>query len=201
MLSGMLALVWIVVIAMRWNEGMWNNCLALVNVVLSALLAMNFWEPAADFLESKLPSYTFLMDYLALWGVFALSYMILRQVTAALSDTRVKFSPPIETAGSIISVILTGWVMVCFSLTTLHTSPLARTAVRGTFQAEPMSNNFLGTAPDRMWLGYVQHRSKYALSNPTPTVFDERGEFVFKYGQRRELLSGLEGLRVDTKGR
>ena len=199
MLSGMLVLVWIVCIAMLWNEGMWNNCITLVNVVFAALLAMNFWEPAADFMETKMPSYTFLLDYLCQWFIFAIAYIICRQVTDVLSDTRVKFSLPIEQAGRIISVILIGWIMVCFTLTTLHTAPLARTAVRGTFQEEPMSNNFLGIAPDRMWLGYVQHRSKYALSNPTPKVFDERGEYIFKYGQRRELFSGLEALRVNVK--
>ncbi len=197
MLSGILILVWIVCIAMLWNEGMWNNCITFINVLFAALLAMNFWEPAADFMESKMASYTYVLDFLAMWFVFFIAYILLRAFTDLLSGTRIKFQKPIETAGSIIAVILTGWVMVCFTLTTLHTAPLARTAIRGSFQAEPMSNNFLGQAPDRMWLGYVQHRSQNALSNPTPVVFDERAEYIFKYGGRREMLSKLEGIRVN----
>ena len=196
MLTGILFGVWVVCVAMLWNEGMWNNCITLVNVLLAALLAMNYWEPAANFLEGKMASYTYVVDFLALWFVFFLAYILLRGITDALSKTRVKFSPPVETAGSIISVIMIGWIMVCFTLSTLHTAPLARTAIKGSFQAEPMSNNFLGMAPDRMWLGFVQHRSKNAFSNNPPVVFDERGEYIFKYGGRREKFSQQPNVRV-----
>lgn len=197
MLSGILVLVWLVCIAMLWNEGMWNNCITLINVLLSALLAMNYFEPAADFLDSKMPSYTYVVDYLAIWFVFFLSYIILRAVTDQISKTQVKFIMPVEQAGRIISVIAIGWIMVCLTLASMHTAPLARTAVRGGFQAEPMSNNFLGMAPDRMWLGYVQHRSKNALSNSPPVVFDADGEYIFKYGGRRQKFSEQKTVRVN----
>lgn len=196
MLTGILFGVWIVCIAMLWNEGMWNNCITLVNVLFAALVAMNYWEPAADFLNEKMPSYTYVLDFLALWFLFFIAYIVLRGITDAMSKTRVKFAPPVETAGSIVCVLITGWIMVCFTLSSLHTAPLARTAIKGSFQAEPMSNNFLGMAPDRMWLGFVQHRSKNALSNSPPVVFDERGEYIFKYGGRREKFSQQPNVRV-----
>lgn len=196
MLTGMLVLIWVVCIAMLWNEGMWNNCLTFVNTLFAALLAMNLWEPAADFLETRMPSFTYVIDFLAMWFIFFLSYIVLRAVTDALSDTQVKFKMPIEQTGRVVSVVAIGWLMVCFTLATLHTAPLARTAVKGGFQAEPMSNNFLGMAPDRMWLGFVQHRSKNALANGTPVVFDEQGEYIFKYGGRRELFSKQPTVRV-----
>ena len=199
MLTGILFFVWIICIAMLWNEGMWSNCLTLINTVLAALLSMNYWEPAADFIEGRLPSYTYLIDFLTMWFLFFISFIILRALTDFTSDTRVKFKMPVEQAGRILSVIAIGWVMICFTVATLHTAPLARTAIRGSFQAEPMSNNFLGMAPDRMWLGYVQHRSKSggALSQPSPVVFDERGEYIFKYGERREQFSKQPSVRVN----
>lgn len=197
MLSGLLVLVWVVCIAMLWNEGMWNNCITLINVLLAALLAMNYFEPAADFLDSKMPSFTYVVDYLAIWFVFFLSYIILRAVTDQISKTQVKFIMPVEQAGRIISVIAIGWIMVCLTLASMHTAPLARTAVRGGFQPEPMSNNFLGMAPDRMWLGFVQHRSKNALSNNPPVIFDEAGEYIFKYGGRRQKFSEQKTVRVN----
>ena len=197
MLTGMLILVWIVCIAMLWNEGMWNNCITLINVLLAALLAWNYFEPVADFLEKKMPSFTYTLDFLSLWFVFFLAYIVLRAVTDTLSKTQVKFKMPVEQTGRVLSVIAIGWIMVCLTLASLHTAPLARTAIRGGFQPEPMANNFLGMAPDRMWLGYLQHRSKTALSSGTPTVFDERGEFIFKYGGRREAFSQLKTVRVN----
>ena len=201
LLAGMLVLIWVICIAMLWNEGMWTNCITFVNVLLSALLAMNYWEPVADLAETKggayIRSFTYVLDYLSMWFLFFLAYIILRQVTGSLSKTQVKFKMPIEQTGRVLSVIAIGWVMVCFFLTSLHTAPLARTAVRGGFQATPMSNNFLGLAPDRMWLGYVQHRSKIALANSPPVVFDELSEFIFKYGERRERFSKESKVRVN----
>ena len=199
MLSGILILVWVICVAMLWNEGMWNNCITLINVILSAMLAMNYYEPVASFLDEKQPSYTFVFDYLSIWFVFFLSYIILRAITDSLSKHRVKFIMPIEQAGRVISVLAIGWVMVCLTLTSLHTAPLARTAIRGTFQPEPMSNNFLGMAPDRMLLGFVQHRSKNAFANSPPTPFDPRGEYIFKYGGRRQLFSEQEAVRVNNR--
>ena len=119
MLTGILFGVWIVCIAMLWNEGMWSNCLTLINVLLAAMIAMNYFEPAADFLDEQLPSYTFVWDYLAIWLVFGLVYIILRAVTDQISKTRVKFLMPIEQAGRVISVIAIGWIMVCLTLTSL----------------------------------------------------------------------------------
>ena len=115
MLTGMLCMVWIICIAMLWNEGMWNNCITLINVLLAALLAMNFWEPAADFLDSKMSSYTYVVDYLAMWFVFFFSYVLLRAFTDSLSKTRVKFKMPVEQTGRILSAIAVGWILVCCS--------------------------------------------------------------------------------------
>lgn len=195
-LSGMLMLVWIICFAMLWNESMWSNCINFVNVLLAALIAMNYWEPAADFIDAKQPSYTYLIDFLTIWFLFFLAFNVLRTVTDFLSKTQVKFKMPIEITGKAISALAIGWVMVCLFLTSLHTAPLARTAVKGGFQATPMSKNFFGMlAPDRLWLGYVQHRSKNALSSSPPKVFDENADFIFKYGHRRQEFSKLEGMR------
>lgn len=196
MLTGMLIFIWVICVAFLWNEGMWSNCLTLVNCLMSCLVAMNYWEPVADKIEASLPTYTYLIDYLSLWFLFFLTFAVMRLVTSLLSRTQVRFIPPVEQTGRVISVLLIGWIMVCFTLTAMHTAPLARTAVRGGFQQEPMSNNFLGMAPDRMWLGYVQHRSKNALSNSNVRVFDEQAEFIFKYGERRRKFSELPTMRT-----
>ena len=198
-LSILLILIFVICVAMLWNEGTWSNSLTLINIVLAAMLATNYFEPAATFLESKLPSYTYLLDYLALWGIFFIAFSFLRGATDGLSKTQVRLKMPIEQAGRVVTSVAVGWVMICFTLTTLHTAPLAQTAVRGSFQAEPMSNNFLGIAPDRMWLGFIHSRSSGALSRSEPRVFDPQGDFIFKYGSRRKTFSAQEGVRVDRR--
>ena len=117
----MLIFIWFVCIAFLWNEGMWSNCLTLINVLLAALVAMNYFEPVADFLDEKQPSYTYLWDYLSMWFIFFIAFAIARTATGLLSRTRVKFIPQIEQAGRVISVLLIGWILVCFALCSLHT--------------------------------------------------------------------------------
>ena len=196
-LAIVLILIFLICVAMLWNEGTWSNAITLVNVLLAGLLATNYFEPAASFLEQRLPQFTYLLDYLAMWGVFFLSFTILRAVTDAISKTQVKFKLPIEQTGRVLTAAAVGWVVVCFTLASLHTAPLARTAFRGGFQAEPMSNNFLGMAPDRMWLGFVQSRSEGALALSPPRAFDGDGEFIFKYGGRRQRFSEQFSVAVE----
>ena len=58
-------------VAMCYAEGMWSNAIRLINVVTAGLLAVNFFEPLARWLDGMQPSYTYLWDYLSLWALFA----------------------------------------------------------------------------------------------------------------------------------
>jgi hypothetical protein len=188
--------VLLVCFAFLWNEGMWSNALTMMNTVLAGLLATSYFEPLANWLEELLPTYTYVLDFLSLWLLFALVYSLLREFTDRLSRYRVRFKKPVETAGSAVFALGTGWVLLCFAMMTLHTAPLARTPLRGSFQSAPMSNNFLGLAPDRLWLGFVQKCSLGSLSLSPPRAFDPEGEFILKYGTRREQFSQEPEIRV-----
>jgi hypothetical protein len=175
------------IIAMLWTEGLWGNAITFVNTLLAALVAMSWFEPAADFLEREvMGSWTYLLDFVSLWGVFCFTFLILRTTTDQISKHRVRFRLPVELGGNILFSLLTAVIVVSFFEATLHTAPLARTAVFGSFQKEPLSGNAFGMAPGRKWLGYVQSRSRGALS--AGREFDPKSEFVIKYGQRRQDL-------------
>ena len=55
---------------------MWSNAIVLFNVVTSALIATNFWEPVVSWLMSKYPGGVFIWDYAVLWLLFAASYTV-----------------------------------------------------------------------------------------------------------------------------
>ena len=40
-------------VATLYTEGMWSNAVRLINVVMAALLATNYFEPLADWLEGQ----------------------------------------------------------------------------------------------------------------------------------------------------
>lgn len=188
MFTGLLLLIAFVCVALMWTEGMWSNAITFVNTVFAVLLAMNFFEPVANLLQQYLKSFVFVVDFLALWLVFIISLAVMRVITDQVSRYTVRFKMPIEHAGRVAFALFTAWLMICFTTVTVHTAPLSRSPFRGSFQPEPMANNFFGMAPDRMLLAFLHGRSQGTLSKLTPQPFDEQGDFVLKYGSWREEL-------------
>ncbi len=206
-------LIFAACLGLLYPEGMWTNALRLVNVVTAALLATNFWEPAARWLDDWQPSYTYVCDFFALWGLFALFMLVLRAGTDVLSRVKVKFLKLADRIGSGVLSACIGWVLVCFTATTLHTAPLAREFMFGGFKPESRATgSTLGIrSPEVYWLSFVQYCSRgpfarmadEAETKSEKYVFDPRGEFMPKYATRRARLeahmekAGTRSLRVD----
>ena len=85
-------------------------------------------------------------------------------MTDQVSKVKVRFLKIADQIGSGVFALLIGWVMVCFTMMTLHTAPLAKTFLFGGFNSSPDQSMFLGLAPDRKWLGFMQYESRGALS-------------------------------------
>ncbi len=189
--SVLLIVVIVSVVASSLNEGLWGNAITFFNVVISALLATNYWEPLSKWLSSEVPSGRYLWDFMVLWALFALSMFLLRAFTDAASKYKMKFVKALDVIGGLGFSLATGWVLVSFMLMTFHTAPLSREFFGGGFK--PESHMFFGLAPDRHWLGFVQRLSNgpyeplnAAEDNPG---FDPGAEFMIKYGARRDAYT------------
>lgn len=178
-------------------DGIWGNAIRLINVVTAALLALNFFEPVAGWLDGMAPSYTYFWDFIALWAVFAASMGILKVLTDAASRVKVRFLKVVEQIVSPILALWIGWVMLCFTMVTLHTAPLPKNFLG----FKPEQNTFLGMPTDRLMLGFAQRMSLGTFSrSPSANeaasegnVFDPKGEFMLKYNSRRfELETNAE---------
>jgi len=187
-----------------YPEGLWSNAVRLVNVLFAALLATNFWEPLARWAEQMEPTFTFFWDFLCLWGLFCVFLVLFRVLTDFISRVKLRVRKIVDRIGSALLSLWIGYVMVCFTMFTLHTAPLAERFMGGAFQ--PGENNFLGLAPDLQWAGFVQKMSlgpfcrtlsDEELSQYGPAtdewekhlaVFDRQGDFVPKYAARRRWL-------------
>ena len=171
-------------IATLYTEGLWGNAIRLINVVTAALLAMNFFEPLARKLNEWQPSYEYFWDFLSLWAIFVFFVGIFQALTKLVSRVKVRFLKIVDRIGSGVLAVWIGWVMVCFTLTTLHTAPLARNFLNGDFQ--PEERMVMGFAPDRQWLSFTQWASRgpYAADQ----IFDPHAEFMPKYNTRRRNL-------------
>lgn len=193
-------------VAMLVREGLWSNTIRLFNVITAGLLATSLWEPVADWLEGMAPTFTYLLDFLALWLVFCVAYIVLRAAADKLSRVQVRFKQPVNMGGGAFVALWIGWVLVCFTSMTLHTAPLSRDFMNGALSPDPQASTFLGFSPDRQWLAFVQQVSRGSLATSPSAgvegeegmnVFDPRGEFVYKYGQRRNEFEEQPELRVN----
>ena len=122
-----------------YRDGLWSNAVGLVNVIFAGLLAMNFYEWLAQWMTNyneTLHSYVAFLDFLALWTCFVLFASLFRAATDAVSRVRVRFLSIVDLAGGILLSLCTGWIMVAFTLVSLHAAPLGKYPLLGSFQPQ-----------------------------------------------------------------
>jgi len=148
------------------------------------IIATSFYEPVCTPLEkiAAVGTYTYLLDFIVLWLLFAITFGILRSISDLLSPTNVKFDMPVEMAGRSVLALICGWLMVVFVAFSLQMAPLNADSPLGAF-ATPSSKSFLAFAPDRLWLGFMYSRSAPAALGGNR--FDPNAEFALRYHDRR----------------
>ena len=160
MFTAVLLGVLFICIAMLIREGLWSNALTFVNAVVAGLIATSFWEPLTSWVEGLgdfMGSLTYGLDLLTFWGVFFLSFSILRLITDQLSKVRVRFKLPVEYVGGGVFALMTAWLMVCITAMSFHMAPLSQEFMNGALQPNKDHAVLLGTSPDQQWLGFARY--------------------------------------------
>ncbi len=117
-LTLLLGFVFFAGIAMTVGEGLWNNTITLISVILSSLLGIFGGLPLGIWVLEKSErdaSFTWYFVFGMVWGLFFLSMLIQRLIAGKLSDTRMKFVPPLEMVagplmGLLVAVMFTSFV-------------------------------------------------------------------------------------------
>lgn len=205
-------LIFVLTIACIWWQGLWGNILNLINLFFSMLVAFNFYEPLCTLLETQDPlnTFTYLLDFIAIWLIFMITFLIFRLFTDLTSRYRLRFPIIYEMIGRSVMSIVVAYFFVGFFLVTLHLAPVSAEPMGG-FQA-PRDSTFLFLSPDRQILAFMQSRSLGALSR-TPfdppaygpsgegdqplAVFDPNSEFTIKHHHRRSVYEGESDYRVN----
>ena len=173
-----------------WFHGLWGNVVTLVNLLISALVATSYYEPVTlQVLDLTSPEYSYVADFLVLWGLFALTFGILRLICDLLSPHRLKFHPMTELIGRSITAVIIGYVLMMFTAMTVHTAPLQANPFNGAWTSSYAS--FLGMSPESQWLGFVRGQSQLGLKGGP--VFDETGTWLDDQANRRRALEQQEG--------
>jgi hypothetical protein len=168
--AGFGAILLLIVVAVTWcvaAEGAWGAGLTFLCVLFAGLLAMNFFEPVANFIDGMGSAVQDYSDLVALVGLFALFTFLGRLATDNISPTVIEFDARVYNVARWLFGLATGYTTMAILLTALHTAPLPRKFLG--FSPE-RANLFDSVAPDRQWLGFTQHVSERVLR--TGRVFD-----------------------------
>lgn len=187
-LVGVIALVTWCVAA----EGAFGAGTILLSVIISGLLAMNFFEPLAGVLEN-IAMIGPKADMIALLGLFAVFLTVMRVICEKLSPTYIGLHRLAHDIGSWGFGALTGYVTAAILLTAVHTSPLPLPFLG----FKPARNNLFNiVAPDRQWLGFTQYITERSFSQtrivrdplvgdvPVKHIFDGRTAYRWNLHKR-----------------
>ena len=202
-------LIFVLIVASTWWFGLWSNLITLINLLLSGLVASSFFENVAAKLQTMQPSYKNLFDFISIWLVFIVTFIVIRGITDTLSRIRLKFDYWTETIGRSLLSIWIACVFIAFTLFTFHLAPLPPSIF-----SDPAKST-LGIGPDKMWAAFIQSRSRGALAEAKDSttfstynlpihpddaklksrVFDPFSKFIPNNLQRRIALSKTKTLR------
>lgn len=210
--------IFVCVVGSTWWFGLWNNILTLINFFLAALIASSFYENLALFLQENMKTYALVLDFVSLWLLFFLSFGILRALTELLSPIRLKFNMWVDLIGRSVVCVWLAVAMVFFVFFSIHLAPLPPSSedLAQENLENPVGTTYLGFGPGRMWMAFIQSRSRGALSagynDPfLPTfynvelhpddhrtnrrVFDSTSRMPVNCQKRRIMLSQMSALR------
>ncbi|MGL4594079.1 MAG: hypothetical protein ACRCUY_05050 [Thermoguttaceae bacterium] len=160
----------------RWKEGFWGNFITLFNVFFSVLLAIGYWESLAVILSGYAGTMLFLTDFICIWGIFLISLALLNELTKFVSNVKIKFAIPVESAGNGVALLITTLLVLCFYWFALDLAPIGE-------------NRDVATPADSALIQATRMLSAGNFASFfTPTQFDADGTFRADHLHRRQSL-------------
>lgn len=181
--------VWFAGSAMMVREGLWSNVISLINIIISGLVAFGFYQPITIYLDEMTDGqYTYLLDFVVIWGLFVITVLVCRAISGFASRTRMRFKHPIDPIGGPLMGELASWVLAAFVMATLHTSPMPKDAFGGglVYTNSEVDSKFALFNPDLGWLRFVERVTKGdAFGHSGGSGFSAKA-FVQIYADHRE---------------
>jgi hypothetical protein len=122
------------------------------------------------------------VDFVAIWLLFALSFVALRGITELLSRYRLRFHPVVEMVGRTVGSLAVGFLLVAFTAYTLLLAPMTTDAAnsfrnRGFYPelawgqlVDHLSMTSLAAHPQSQWFGQANSGGDHRRVGPTGDV-------------------------------
>lgn len=192
MLLGFLTVVLMLGVAYAfWRQGVLPAFAMACNVLVSGLVAFNFFEPISTELDPMLGD-SFLHGYedsICLVLLFCITLGFLRWLTNALIHSSIEYPPVLQQGGSVLFGMLTGYLVAGFLLCVAQTMPFDEHFLRFDARVDPeapAAKVRRVLPPDRVWLAMMHRASeKTRLAWDETTLFDPDGSFELRYSRER----------------
>ncbi|NOY28621.1 MAG: hypothetical protein GXP28_00160 [Planctomycetes bacterium] len=126
-LTVMLGFLFFAAVAMTVNEGLWNNTIALLNVMLAGLLGIFGGVPLGNFIleqSGKPPEFAWFFVFACIWGVFAISVTVMHWVTSSSSRVKMRFLPVLDKVTGPLMGLMVAIMLTSFTAFTLERVPI-----------------------------------------------------------------------------
>ncbi len=169
-------------------EGVFGAFTVFVNVIIAGLVAFNFWEPLADYLEPNFFD-TLLQGYedaLCLTGLFWLTLVLLRVATTQFAPAEIDVHPAAQRGGGAFFGALAGYLVSGFLLCMFQTLPwsVRFLSFEPDYQPEQVTRSYIPS--DRVWLAMMHRAGLYGFAGDEDT-FDPQGNFELRYARYRRI--------------
>ena len=123
----LLGFLFFAAVAMCINEGLWNNTILLLCVLISGLASSVIGVPAGAMIFEKsgfADANAWYLIFAGMWAVFALTLLVLRIVVDKASKIRVRFLPLVDKIGGILMGLTVALMLTSFAAFTLLYGPV-----------------------------------------------------------------------------
>jgi hypothetical protein len=120
--------VFFAAVAMTVAEGLWNNTISLIAILICGPLSIAVGYPLGLLLQTKLekpPEQTWYFVFAGVWIAFFVSILVVRLLAERVaSKSRMKFVPPLEAAAGPLMGLVVAVVFTSFLTFTLYSMPI-----------------------------------------------------------------------------
>ncbi|MBI1831182.1 MAG: CvpA family protein [Planctomycetes bacterium] len=183
----------------QYRNGLFTSVAMLISIVFSGLVAFNFWEPIADWLDPLLQGSTLAgcEDMVCLSVLFSIVLAALRVITNSFAPDMLEEHGWLQHFGAFAVGAVTGYLASGFLICAMQTLPLDERFLdfQPRIAGEPI---YRALVPgDRVWLAMMRHAGAGPLSGKEdpdaaglPAVerfrtFDAHATFELRYWRYR----------------
>lgn len=205
MYFAILGIVFFASFAMMVREGIWNNLLTMIMIMISGIVAFGYFQPLTRYFDEKTEgSYTYLLDFVVIWFTYIIVMALLKVFGKMMSPKKVKFLEGFDLYGGVAIALFSAYLMTGMVLATIHSAPLVHNVfdnrfVMGETRKEvesTIASTSVITRPDLAWLGLME--SVLQGSSMGGSSFSA-SRYVHSYAEHRKTFATFPTYLVDRK--